>query len=159
MVSMCRFCEKLMRLLNIYSVSANLPRSSGLGLELFLIYIVIDSSSIHSILSICNKNWSSQAKDTVLAGLVNVIWVVWYCRNKLRFEDKKFQWGQPSSQDSHILNFFSINAKHCKAPITMPSIVMPSILQHMDGLSATRMVQLVAPQVLHVVVEFLGITR
>lgn len=48
----------------------------------------IDTSSFASILSACNKTWSSQIQEVVTAAVVNIIWIIWYCRNKLRFENQ-----------------------------------------------------------------------
>lgn len=49
---------------------------------------VLDLSSVHSLLSVCNRNWCSQLKDVILAAVTNVCWIIWHCRNKLRFEGK-----------------------------------------------------------------------
>lgn len=102
-----------------------------------VLQLFIDTTSIHSILLICDRNWSSQTKDVVLTGIINVIWVVWYCRNKLRFEDKNISvravinmivanvslFGNLSNgimtssiQDFMILKAFSIIGKPRKAP-------------------------------------------
>lgn len=51
----------------------------------------IDCSSVHSILSICDKQWSSQVRDVILAAVINGIWAIWACRNKLMFENQKIQ--------------------------------------------------------------------
>lgn len=48
----------------------------------------IDLSSILSVLGLCNLNWSQQLRDVILAGVLNIIWTVWSCRNSLRFDSK-----------------------------------------------------------------------
>lgn len=49
----------------------------------------MDTSSISSILAICDKRWSSQAKDVILAAITNVVWIIWKWRNMLRFDNKR----------------------------------------------------------------------
>lgn len=41
------------------------------------------------MLNICNKPYGSQFKDVILAIVVNIHWIIWTCRNKLRFEKSK----------------------------------------------------------------------
>lgn len=47
----------------------------------------IDQTSFENLLGVCNKNWSNQVRDVVLALVLNAILVIWQCRNKRRFED------------------------------------------------------------------------
>lgn len=49
----------------------------------------IDSDSIASILSICDKKFSSQVLDVIRACIINVFWAIWFCRNRNRFENKQ----------------------------------------------------------------------
>lgn len=51
----------------------------------------IDRSSFSTILNTCDKGWGSQVQDVILAALINVVWAIWYCRNMLRFHDKRIQ--------------------------------------------------------------------
>lgn len=46
-------------------------------------------SSIGNILSICERNWSSQVKNVILAAVINAFWVIWYSKNMIRFENIK----------------------------------------------------------------------
>lgn len=48
----------------------------------------IDLSSFNSVLQVCDRGWSSQIRDLVLAAIINVFWEVWCCRNQLRFQNK-----------------------------------------------------------------------
>lgn len=97
----------------------------------------VDSSSLQSILIICNGNWSSQVKDIIVAAIVNIVWVIWFCRNKLRFDGKRISYeaainmihanislagnlssGHMSSniQELAILKRFSVAGKLSSAP-------------------------------------------
>lgn len=62
----------------------------------------IDTSSVLSILSICDKQWSSQVHDVICATVVNCFWSIWLCRNKLRFDDMKLNL-------QTVLNSISLN--------------------------------------------------
>lgn len=105
-----------------------------------ILNFVIDTSSLVSILSICSRNWSSQLQEVISAAVVIVIWTIWYCRNKLRFDNKSctFQSAinlivsnvslsgnlgkgilSSSIQDLLILRAFNIAGR----PIRAPSII------------------------------------
>lgn len=47
----------------------------------------IDHTSFENLLGVCNRNWSNQVWDVVLALVINAVSVIWQCRNKRRFED------------------------------------------------------------------------
>lgn len=48
----------------------------------------VDCSSIQSILTLCKQNWSSQIGDIIVAGIINIFWTIWHCRNKIKFDNK-----------------------------------------------------------------------
>ncbi|GAU26294.1 hypothetical protein TSUD_55920 [Trifolium subterraneum] len=58
--------------------------------------IVIDTSSIDTVLNICKKFWSPQCKTVITAAIVNLIDVIWFCRNKVRFDNKIIHWKSAS---------------------------------------------------------------
>lgn len=49
----------------------------------------VDVSSIRTILSVCYESWSPQMKDIITAAIINILWIIWYARNKARFEGKQ----------------------------------------------------------------------
>lgn len=49
----------------------------------------VDLSSFESILSICNRSWSPQILDVISAAIVNIIWAISFCRNKIKFDNKR----------------------------------------------------------------------
>lgn len=53
--------------------------------------IKMDLSSILSLFSVCNRSWSSQASDVVLAAIINVLYCLWFCRNRIRFDNRRIQ--------------------------------------------------------------------
>lgn len=54
-----------------------------------MIGLYVDTSSFLSIFSLCNQSWSMQLKDIISATIINCIWIIWFSRNKLKFEDKR----------------------------------------------------------------------
>lgn len=78
--------------LGIGTVSVPMQRSSFAGqLWTWLTLKLgcgIDLTSFTAILKVCDHTWSSQVKDTILAAILNVISVIWHCRNQLRFDNK-----------------------------------------------------------------------
>lgn len=46
----------------------------------------VDFSSLKSIFSIFEKGWSPQLEIIIPTAMVNIIWVVLFCRNKLKFD-------------------------------------------------------------------------
>ncbi|KAF1899534.1 hypothetical protein Lal_00019662 [Lupinus albus] len=50
--------------------------------------IHINTSSIESILSICNAQWSPQVKGVVAVAIIHTVNTIWFCRNHKRFENK-----------------------------------------------------------------------
>ncbi|XP_045799496.1 uncharacterized protein LOC123893739 [Trifolium pratense] len=47
----------------------------------------LDLSNFDSLLGMCNKGWSPQLHDLIIAAIVNILWKVWKCRNNVRFND------------------------------------------------------------------------
>ncbi|XP_045802493.1 uncharacterized protein LOC123896099 [Trifolium pratense] len=52
-----------------------------------LLGMPLDLSNFDSLLGICNKGWSPQLHDLIIAAIVNILWKVWKCRNNVRFND------------------------------------------------------------------------
>ncbi|KAF1889480.1 hypothetical protein Lal_00024807, partial [Lupinus albus] len=46
-----------------------------------------DRTSISSILSVCNQQWSPQVKGLLAAALICTINIVWFCSNQSKFEN------------------------------------------------------------------------
>lgn len=53
-----------------------------------MLNLQIDSLDIDSVLSICNRGWSTQALDVVVARIINVLGIIWYSRNQAKFNSK-----------------------------------------------------------------------
>lgn len=47
----------------------------------------VDRSSIFSVLSILDRQWSTHLQHTIIAAITSVIWVIWHCRNGVRFDN------------------------------------------------------------------------
>lgn len=87
MVSMCSLCGKS------EETSEHLYLSCHFACKIWswigsIIHHSIDLSSFKSILAVCDSGWSNQVKDTILAAIVNCVWIIWFCKNKLRFDNK-----------------------------------------------------------------------
>ncbi|WJX41072.1 hypothetical protein P8452_28481 [Trifolium repens] len=52
-----------------------------------LIGRTVDTSNFSSLLGMCSRGWSPQVRDIIIASIVNIIWLVWKCRNNIRFND------------------------------------------------------------------------
>lgn len=50
--------------------------------------LLIDTSSIHSILSICHRKWNSQTRDVILSVIANILREIWFSRNQAQFDTK-----------------------------------------------------------------------
>ncbi|XP_019435162.1 PREDICTED: uncharacterized protein LOC109341675 [Lupinus angustifolius] len=96
----------------------------------------IDHASLKSILSISSQ-WSPQLKQVLLSNIVNSIAVIWFCRNKSRFDNISIKFSQAihmiklntsftgnftkccaksSLLEFSILRAFHVNGKYSKAP-------------------------------------------
>lgn len=42
--------------------------------------------------NICNRSWNPQCKLVITAAMINIICIVWYARNQLRFSSRKIHW-------------------------------------------------------------------
>lgn len=103
-----------------------------------MIGLQIDTSSILSVLSIYNKPWSLQLKDLISAAIINIIWVIWFARNKIKFDDKIIpvrtaisiikassaltgnlskNTMQVVDKEINILHLFGASLHPCKAPL------------------------------------------
>lgn len=78
----------------------------------FQIICAIDLSSLHSIFSILHINWSLQVKDVILAGIIHVVWSIWFFRNKIRFEDKRIPVSSAISMISTSISLCGNLSKH-----------------------------------------------
>ncbi|KAF1862973.1 hypothetical protein Lal_00018817 [Lupinus albus] len=58
----------------------------------------IDTSSIESVFSVCNDQWSSQVKNVVTTAIIHTINTVWFCKNSERFENKAISFLQAISR-------------------------------------------------------------
>lgn len=39
--------------------------------------MTVDASYLASVFSICNRQWSKQTKDVIVAAVINTLWVIW----------------------------------------------------------------------------------
>lgn len=46
---------------------------------------------IDSIINLCNRGWSQQYIEVVLAFIINIIDTIWHCRNQAWFNDNKIK--------------------------------------------------------------------
>lgn len=87
LVSMCSLCGMACKTTEHLFLSC--PSAARLWHRLQgMIGCAIDTISLASVLCIWDKYWSSQLLGLILTVVINVIWVIWHCRNKLQFDDK-----------------------------------------------------------------------
>jgi ribonuclease HI len=48
---------------------------------------VIDVSNFNTLLDMCRRGWSPQVRDLIIAAIINILWLIWRCRNNIRFND------------------------------------------------------------------------
>lgn len=87
-VSMCSLCG------NALETPDHLFLSCPFAIELWnwlkdILGSDIDLSSFKYILSICDKSRSKQVLHIIIAVILNILGMIWHCRNKLRFENKE----------------------------------------------------------------------
>lgn len=46
-------------------------------------------SLISEVLDLCNRKWAPKCKLVILAAVINTFNTIWFCRNQIRFNDKK----------------------------------------------------------------------
>ncbi|KAF1862746.1 hypothetical protein Lal_00040011 [Lupinus albus] len=63
-----------------------------------LFSIHFNISSIDSILSACNGQWSSQVRGILAPAIIHTLNSVWFCRNLQRFENKSLSWMHVTSR-------------------------------------------------------------
>lgn len=87
LASMCSLCNASVEIAEHLFLSCSFSKAIWNWLN-YVLDCHIDLSSMHTVLQICNRSWSPQLKDIVLSAVVNVVWAIWQCRNKCRFDNK-----------------------------------------------------------------------
>ncbi|KAH1228262.1 hypothetical protein GmHk_10G028285 [Glycine max] len=68
-------------------------------------HLNLDCSSLVSLLnSVGTRNRSQQVKEVLISTIVHILWVIWFCRNSLRFRDTKISLSQ-----GQIMVVFSVS--------------------------------------------------
>ncbi|XP_019431828.1 PREDICTED: uncharacterized protein LOC109338930 [Lupinus angustifolius] len=79
--------------------------SSQLGFRL-------DNASIHGLMNI-SKRWSPQVNMVIRASIINSISAIWYCRNKVRFENLSISIAQAMTKIRNDTSFTGNFSKLC----------------------------------------------
>lgn len=161
-MSMCSLCGLTME------TSVNLFLSCPFTCSLWhwlrdLISCDIDFSSFTSILNVYDKGWSSQNKDIILAAVLNIVWMFWHCRNKLRFHNKVVHYRSAISSiiaQVSLVGHFSIGTMSSSiAEFTiLRSFFVSGHVAHAPSIKEVIWVPPTCNWVLHVV-GFLGTTE
>lgn len=68
-------------------------------------HLNLDCSSLVSLLnSVGTRNRRQQVKEVLISTIVHILWVIWFCRNSLRFRDTKISLSQ-----GQIMVVFSVS--------------------------------------------------
>ncbi|KAG5126585.1 hypothetical protein JHK82_027420 [Glycine max] len=68
-------------------------------------HLNLDCSSLVSLLnSVGTRNRRQQVKEVLISTIVHILWVIWFCRNSLRFRDTKISLSQ-----GQIIVVFSVS--------------------------------------------------
>lgn len=99
---------------------------------------MIQYNMILSLFSVLKHQWSSQLQYMISVAIINVIWIIWYSRNKIRFQNSsvriaaarnmviaavstsgKLTGGSMynSVEELSILHFFKVPGHSSKGPI------------------------------------------
>jgi hypothetical protein len=57
-----------------------------------IINIYIQFTSVHDVWSLLDRNWSPQCTLVIKACLINIINIIWFRRNHIRFQGKSLHW-------------------------------------------------------------------
>lgn len=111
MVSICSLC------LNSGESSHHLFLSCPFAVRLWnwlggLLNSPIDLSSSLSIFNICDSRWSKQARDVILAGIINTLYYIWHCRNKVRFDSQSINWKSVCNMIASSTSLSGNSSKH-----------------------------------------------
>lgn len=71
----------------------------------------VDLSSFTSALGVCNSGWGLQVWDVVLAAVLNVFSTIWFCRNKLHFDNKNIALGTATNQIRSLVSLAGNSSK------------------------------------------------
>ncbi|XP_019425050.1 PREDICTED: uncharacterized protein LOC109333922 [Lupinus angustifolius] len=143
----------------------------------------LDHASLKSLMSFSTQ-WSPQLKQVLVAGIINSISVIWFCRNKAKFDNLSISFDQaiakikldtsftgnfsklyvkPSLLEFSILRAFHVHCNYSKAPaISEVNWVLHSIgwvKINIDGAARGSPRHVGGPQGMQGVVLFSGMGR
>jgi ribonuclease HI len=114
-----------------------------------IININCNFASFSDIWSVCDRGWSPQCKTVILSALINIINGIWFCRNQVRFNNRKFSFhsvissiisasylsgtltknfSSNSMSDFLILKAFNVCTHPSKAPVIREVLWQPPLL-------------------------------
>lgn len=53
----------------------------------YTLNFLIDCSSVLGVIAACNRSWSSQLGEVILAAIAYTFWGIWHSRNSCRFQN------------------------------------------------------------------------
>ena len=149
MPSMCTLCGKDAETTNHLFLNCQFALSLWQWLQSIIGYN-IDLSSLLTTFEVSKRGWSPQSKLAIIAAIINIFNIIWFCRNNYRFNNTKPNLNAaitkiisdvslagnstkavtgPSINDFKILKAFRVNTHHPNAPKVTEVIWHPPILQ------------------------------
>jgi len=86
--SMCSICNTNAETLDHLFIHCSFAQSIWHWL-ISLMNITCSITSVSDALDLCKRNWSPKCKLVILVAVVNCLNTIWFCRNQIRFNDKK----------------------------------------------------------------------
>jgi hypothetical protein len=114
-----------------------------------IININCNFASFSDIWSVCDRGWSPQCKTVILSALINIINGIWFCRNQVRFNNRKISFhsvitstisasylsgtftknfSNNSMRDFLILKTFNVCTHPSKAPVIREVLWQPPLV-------------------------------
>ncbi|CAL0327859.1 unnamed protein product [Lupinus luteus] len=87
-------------------------------------------TSVINILQSSMATWSKHLKHIISAAIVHTISMIWYCRNKMRFEDISYNFNQASSMVKRDTSFSDNLSKHTSANSMMEFLTLRTFNVH-----------------------------
>ena len=89
--SMCSLCGKAQEMTSPLFLDCSFAGSIWQWFS-SIINLQCTFSSLQDAIQITQRNWSPLCKIVITAAIINIINTIWFCRNQLRFNEKRIRY-------------------------------------------------------------------